>query len=90
MQAKEWPGGGLRLAARLPGEDCGGQVAERAVLADFVVVDPPGFDAALGVLEAGRPVQVEAFMPELTVETLGPTGPTGLPGRMKASSTSCS
>jgi len=45
-------------------------LVERAVRADVVVVEPPGFDRLARVVERRKPVRVETLKAELPVEAL--------------------
>jgi hypothetical protein len=46
------------------------QVAQRAVWAYLVVIDPPGFDDLSRAVQCQKPVLVEAFLAELAMKAL--------------------
>src|SRR5271169_2404822 len=47
-----------------------GQIAQGAVWAYPVVIDPPVFDGLAGVVQSQEPVLVQAFLAELAMERL--------------------
>lgn len=48
-----------------------GSTIQTSVGPGRVVLDPPGFDGALGIRQAHKPALVQAFVPQLAVEALG-------------------
>jgi hypothetical protein len=64
------------------------QVAERAVWAALIVVDPPGFALRLGVRDRRELVHIQTFIPQPSIKRFDErVFNTGLPGRMKSSCT---
>ena len=63
-------------------------LTQRAVRSMLVVVDPPRFDLAPGIVDRQELVGVQTFIAQLAVERLDEARfPTGFPGRMKSSLT---